>query len=60
MDVHAALDEVKIAIDGISTFPEEAEKPVIQSNRTHSSNIVRYGVSVLRESSPASKRNTAL
>jgi multidrug efflux pump subunit AcrB len=29
MDVNAALDEVKIAIDGISTFPEEAEKPIM-------------------------------
>jgi multidrug efflux pump subunit AcrB len=29
MDVNAALDEVKIAIDSISTFPEEAEKPVM-------------------------------
>ena len=29
MDVNAALDEVKIAIDSISTFPEEAEKPIM-------------------------------
>ncbi|MFB1036846.1 MAG: efflux RND transporter permease subunit, partial [Sinobacterium sp.] len=29
MDLNAALDEVKIAIDSISTFPEEAEKPVM-------------------------------
>jgi multidrug efflux pump subunit AcrB len=45
MDVLAVLDEVKSAVDSISSFPEQAEKPVINRMqiRDHVMNIQVYG-----------------
>lgn len=44
-DVLAVLDEVKSAVDSISSFPEEAEKPVIKrlQFREHAIYIQLYG-----------------
>lgn len=45
LDVLAAMDEVKSAIDSISSFPEEAEKPVVNRMRIreHASQLQIYG-----------------
>ncbi|MDE0443373.1 MAG: efflux RND transporter permease subunit [Gammaproteobacteria bacterium] len=32
-DVSEKMDEVKLAVDGISTFPEETERPIISESR---------------------------
>ena len=44
-DVLAVMDEVKSAVDSISGFPEEAEKPVIKHLRIrdHAINVQLYG-----------------
>lgn len=44
-DVLATMDEVKSAIDSISSFPEEAEKPVVtrMQIREHASQLQIYG-----------------
>ena len=45
VDILVALDEVKSAIDTISSFPEQAEKPLIQQQRLreHAINVQLYG-----------------
>lgn len=44
-DILAVLDEVKSAVDGITSFPEQAEEPVTQRMqiREHALNIQVYG-----------------
>jgi len=44
-DLREVLDDVKAAVDGISTFPEEIERPVIDQSRYYSSaiNVAVYG-----------------
>ncbi|MDY0006180.1 MAG: efflux RND transporter permease subunit [Spongiibacteraceae bacterium] len=44
-DILAVLDEIKSAVDAITSFPEEAEKPVINrlQIREHAINIQVYG-----------------
>lgn len=44
-DVLVAMDEIKSAVDGITSFPQEAERPVINQvrMREHAINVQVYG-----------------